>query len=41
MRPVTDATGQPMKKADSQRLTKSARSPILLNVTTQLTRSSD
>jgi hypothetical protein len=34
---VTDATGQPMKNADSQRPTKSARSPILLQVTTQLT----
>jgi hypothetical protein len=34
---VTDATGQPMKNADSQRPTKSARSPILLKVTTQLT----
>jgi hypothetical protein len=35
--PVTDATGQPMKNAESQRGTKSARSPILLKVTTQLT----
>ena len=36
-RQITEVTGQPIKKAESQRRTKSARKPILANLTTQLT----
>jgi hypothetical protein len=37
MNAVMAATGQPRRKADSQRFTKSARNPILAQVTTALT----